>query len=151
MMPLLILATYGHEYSRHLMPLPGTSLAQLNAFLVKNAGHSADAIGTRASTRPRVCPSAQDAIFHQVRLVRSPTRTCMNICAPRKRILQHSLTIVQILDGQLGSQVLRLSLTRRRRTLAHYPHLHSGETMPRRECARCQTVVYCCKEGGLAG
>ncbi|KAJ6483661.1 hypothetical protein DFH09DRAFT_1461479 [Mycena vulgaris] len=118
--------------------LPGTSLAQLNAFLVKNAGHSADAIGTRASTRPRVCPSAQDAIFHQdlheylCASEADPAAQSHDCADPRRAV------------GVTGPPAV-----------PHAPPAHLGALPPpptfrgddaAQECARCQTVVYCCKD-----
>jgi hypothetical protein len=55
-------------------------------------------------------------------------------------------SVLRILDGQLKSEVLHLSLTRRE-TFDRYAAKHDepAKMTTRFACARCQTVAYCCK------
>ncbi|KAJ7833175.1 hypothetical protein B0H13DRAFT_2288924 [Mycena leptocephala] len=67
---------------------------------------------------------------------------CLNL--ESQRALSNVLTILNILDGRLKSEALRLSLTRRE-TFDRYAAQHGAKMMTRFECPRCQTVAYCCK------
>ncbi|KAJ7464135.1 hypothetical protein FB451DRAFT_1264727 [Mycena latifolia] len=123
---LLILATYAQEYKRHIPPLPEDVFTKLFGCLATGVSASTATIDIRAPTHPRVRPSAENVAFHE-------------------RIMYHTRSVIEILRGGLEAQELRLGLTRRH-AFNFYARQHAVAPTTRRECARCQTAVYCCKE-----
>ncbi|KAJ6462282.1 hypothetical protein C8R47DRAFT_1158631 [Mycena vitilis] len=130
---LLILATYAHEYKARMQQLSEEVEAQLTEWL---------------------SDTAQDALAeHHSGGKDKPLR-----------IFNSAMVIIDILRGQLKSDALHLTLTRRL-TFDRYAAKHDTDTdadtegtseagtvtkpkpkMTRRfECARCQTVAYCCR------
>ncbi|KAJ7257774.1 hypothetical protein C8J57DRAFT_1342741 [Mycena rebaudengoi] len=125
---LLIFATYAHEYKSHVQPLSDDVSVRLKDWLRKNAQRSLDVISPDPSqARVRVRPSSANYDIHE-------------------RTFHNALSVLRILDGQLKSEVLHLSLTRRE-TFDRYAAKHDepAKMTTRFACARCQTVAYCCK------
>ncbi|KAJ7686319.1 hypothetical protein B0H17DRAFT_1204368 [Mycena rosella] len=119
---LLILATYAHEYKAQMQPLLEEASGQLKDWLRRTAHRSLETIRPKPGTPPCRC---QDCVYIE-------------------RAFNNALTILNILDGRLKSEALQLSLTRRE-TFDRYAVKHEVKMTTRFECARCQTVTYCCK------
>ncbi|KAJ7481091.1 hypothetical protein B0H11DRAFT_2024152 [Mycena galericulata] len=117
---LLILATYAYEYKSHIQPLSDDASAELKDWLRTVALRSLDV------THPRTAGErAHDYNIHE-------------------RLVRNALTTLNILAGRLKSEALQLSVTRRE-TFDRYAVRHEGDVVRRLECARCQTVAYCCR------
>ncbi|KAF7337155.1 hypothetical protein MVEN_02153500 [Mycena venus] len=108
-----------HEYKSHIQPLSNDLLEKLKDWLRTSAQLSLDVI------RPNGTPSSSNYRYHE-------------------KIFYNIVTVLNILDGQLKSEAMQLSLTRRE-VFDRYASKHEGKMTTRFECARCQTVAYCCK------
>ncbi|KAF7358677.1 hypothetical protein MSAN_01206700 [Mycena sanguinolenta] len=125
---LLIFTTYAHEYKSHIGPLPDDTFAQLKNWLRKRGDESLKMIELGSSRRTR-----------RKNKVRSTTIRF------HERILGHIISVLNIMAGRLKSEGLQLTLTRRE-TFDRYAEEHEdSQNLTRRECARCQTVAYCCR------
>ncbi|KAJ7896958.1 hypothetical protein B0H13DRAFT_2275936 [Mycena leptocephala] len=120
---LLILSTYAHESKSHMQSLDDGTVVQLKEWVASTARRALEVVWAGLP-------------FYW-------------------RLVENSLTILNILDGKLKSIALHLTLTRRGtfdRYAARHTHADgheegagAGTVMRRPECARCQTVAYCCR------
>ncbi|KAF8143645.1 hypothetical protein K438DRAFT_1993709 [Mycena galopus ATCC 62051] len=126
---LLIFTTYAHEYRSHIRPLSDDTVAQLKDWLRKKAEESLEVIRPKSARRNRVRSesSSPNSVYHQ-------------------RILNTIISVLNIMEGRLKSEALQLTLTRRE-TFDRYAEKHEneGKKLTRLDCARCQTVAYCCR------
>ncbi|KAJ7159091.1 hypothetical protein C8R43DRAFT_359448 [Mycena crocata] len=122
------LRTFAEDYKWNIFPLSDEENANLESWLENTARTSADAINTSKSksslTRVRLRPGSNNYIFHG-------------------RIYEHCIMLLDMLAGRTPH--VRASLTRRQ-TFERYAREHVEPVTRRRECARCQTVAYCCRE-----
>ncbi|KAJ7033364.1 hypothetical protein C8F04DRAFT_1104511 [Mycena alexandri] len=140
---LLILSTYAYEYRSHMQPLDDDIAGRLKQWVADTARRALEATRPEEASVPPRAKAEQD------------TFACY--LAINQRLVQNSLTILNILDGKIKSIALHLTLTRRL-TFDRYAARHSdadghkegagagtATVMRRLECARCQTVAYCCR------
>ncbi|KAF7358675.1 hypothetical protein MSAN_01206500 [Mycena sanguinolenta] len=121
---LLIFATYAHEYKSHIRPLPEDTVAQLKDWLRTKADESLEIIRSKPS-RPKKDHSWA-VRYHET-------------------ILENIISVLNILDGRLRSEAKQLTLTRSVTFDGFAGEHEDSENLTRRECARCQTVAYCCR------
>ncbi|KAJ6529476.1 hypothetical protein DFH09DRAFT_1185182 [Mycena vulgaris] len=137
---LLIFATYAYEYKTHIHPLSNATSAQLKDWVRTTALRSLEVV--REMPVPPASEAEEERDYTQ---------------EYNQRVVHNSLTILNILDGRLKSEALQLSLTRRE-TFDRYASRHEKDApagnggdgnasvgVRRLECARCQTVAYCCR------
>ncbi|KAJ6492276.1 hypothetical protein C8R45DRAFT_990814 [Mycena sanguinolenta] len=122
---LLIFATYAHEYKSHIRPLPDETAAQLAQWLRIRAQESVEIIQLKSSRRK--------------------TKVQLSVVEFHERILANMISVLNILDGRLKSEALQLTLTRRETFYRYAGEHEDSKSLTRRECARCQTVAYCCR------
>ncbi|KAJ7142771.1 hypothetical protein C8R44DRAFT_761075 [Mycena epipterygia] len=139
---LLILTTYAYEYKSHMHPLSEAASAQLKDWLRATALRSLEVIRPRTGVTP--ASEAEEQAYKYTYAI-------------NERLVHNAFTILNILAGRLKSEALQLSLTRRE-TFDRYASRHekdasagnegdvnAGVGVRRLECARCQTVAYCCR------
>ncbi|KAJ7673637.1 hypothetical protein DFH06DRAFT_748318 [Mycena polygramma] len=124
---LLILSAYAHEYKSQMQPLSAEVTERLTEWL-STAARDALEILWPADARPGD------------RIMRFEGHSEDNYL----RMFNNCLTILNILRGRLKSEALQLSLTRGE-TFNRYAAQHDTKMTTRLECARCQTVAYCCR------
>ncbi|KAK7013265.1 hypothetical protein R3P38DRAFT_3006902 [Favolaschia claudopus] len=141
---LLIFASYAYEYKSHMQPLSPVMLEKLKIWLRIQARHVLEAKQNSNTSSRRLKIKAKSSKGNPFSSISYDLAS---------RTLSHVVSILHILDGNLRSEALQLSLTRRH-VFNRFASIHAEEAggsdskkpRSRFECARCRTVVYCCRE-----
>ncbi|KAJ7878159.1 hypothetical protein B0H14DRAFT_2567423 [Mycena olivaceomarginata] len=111
---------------------------------IQNKHHSRIITVDAHEYKSQIRPLSDDTLAQLKNWLRIKAEESLEIIRPESQP-NRIQSVLNILEGRIKSEVLQLTLTRRE-TFDRYAESHkNGKTLTRLECARCQTVAYCCR------